>query len=759
MNQQQICGLTKGFVSGLLSLGASENILPLLAPENVVITEQEITLKNKAPGAQLYVYQGFTAPEVYQNRPATNSSVYFVGALMYSLLTGAAPADARVRQQQNVPLLSGNGPLESLINRAAELDFNRRIASLQQLWQEIGQVEAALSAPASPAAYYGQQQAAPAASAAPASGPAPAFAPAASAASASGPAPESPAFGQAGPVVPAASAPSVAAAPAEIQKEEPLTQAPAFGQAAGSGVEAAAPAAANKTAQPYVPAAAAAPESESPSAVEAQQAGFAAATPASTAPAPVAEVAPAAFASESIAPVAESKKEEPYAPALEVPASNAAPYTPPLPGGPGAPVAAQAPSAAAVPQTVGTPAPAQQSAPSQAPAFVPSAGPNVQFSNSVAPPPYAPGQQASQQQAIQPQPAGYGGFPTQPGYPQYTGAAVQPPKKKGKAGLLVAGIIVVVLLLAVTIYSFVQGGRMDSGIEDGKYDQVVSAADATPWLKLFKKQEYQYAQARLLADEGEYEESIALLQGLGEFKDSQKLIEEVKYRQAVELMESGKLQQSAEILDEIYGYEDSADLLQSLTLYMDAEEMNDPIARYQAYLSLGDFLDSAEKAAAIIQEVYDTGVELYNAENFEGAAAYFAQVAGYENADFYLQVCNLYLEAALTSTHSQMRELYAQLTALSSNSGIDISNVILSDDFLLYYLEGSWYSGDGGGEFELDLYYGYYFSDYDITGTKYFNTKSILNEDDSTVVTFEFISLDEVRMNFWDGSSHIFTRQ
>lgn len=738
MNQQQICSLTKGFVSSLLSLGTSENILPLLAPENVVITEQEITLKNKAPGAQLYVYQGFSAPEVYQNRPATNSSVYFVGALMYSLLTGAAPADARVRQQQNAPLLSGNSPLEALINHAAELDFNRRIASLQQLWQEINQVEAALSAPASPAAYYGQQQAAPAA--------APAFVPAASAAPASGPQPESPALGQPEVAASAVSHSSAPAAPAaEIKKEEP--QAPGFGQTTTvAAVEEAAPLPEDKAEPPYVPApvveptAAVAPAGESPALGEAQQAGFAAGTP-------VPASSPA-----SVPPAAEGKKEEPYLPDLEVPASNAAPYAPPLQGGPGA--AAQPPLSAASavpPETAGVSAPSQQS---PAP-YAPSPGPNVQFSNSVAPPSYA----SQGQPATQPQPAAYGAYPAQQGYPQYSGVAAQPPKKKSKAGLLVAGIIVVVLLLAVTVYSLVQGSRMDSGFEEGKYEQVVSAANATPWLKLFKKQEYQYAQARLLADEGEYEESIALLQGLGEFEDSQDFIQEVKYRQAVELMESGKLQESAEILDEIYGYEDSADLFESLEIYMAAEEIEDPLARYLAYLSLGDFLDSAQKAEAAIKSVYDAGMELYNAEDFLNAAMYFKQATGYQDADLYLEACNIYLEAGLSYTDSQLRDLYAQLSALSSDSDIDLSNIFLSDDFLLYYLEGSWNSADGGGEFELNLYYGYYFSNYDITGTKYFNTKSILDVDDSTVVTFEFISLDEMRMNFWDGSSHIFTRQ
>lgn len=127
--------MTMRFVRELLPL-AKYDLNPLMTPQNVIIGDNSIFLWQK--GAERtsqppFAYEGYTAPEILQGYATPASTVYFIGAVMYTLLTGRRPPESSRRLATNRPIFEKPGTLQQVVNRMMEPYAQNRIQDLYQL--------------------------------------------------------------------------------------------------------------------------------------------------------------------------------------------------------------------------------------------------------------------------------------------------------------------------------------------------------------------------------------------------------------------------------------------------------------------------------------------------------------------------------------------------------------------------------------------------------------------------------------------------
>lgn len=128
-----VCERLLAFVNELLPLTAYD-INPLMRPDNLIISEDKITLKSEeAESTALEIYPGYSAPEIYQNAANLSSPVYFIGAIGALLINGQRPADSVLRMQNNQPMFTIPTPLQNVVNQAMEPYVQNRLQNLFQL--------------------------------------------------------------------------------------------------------------------------------------------------------------------------------------------------------------------------------------------------------------------------------------------------------------------------------------------------------------------------------------------------------------------------------------------------------------------------------------------------------------------------------------------------------------------------------------------------------------------------------------------------
>lgn len=130
--------MTLAFINELLGMGVYD-LNPLLTPENVIIGDGQIALKDKkikvAADAKREIYPGFSAPEAYKGEAGQPASVYFVGGMLFTLITGQRPPDALLRKEQQVPAFINGDTLQNIINQAMEPAQPARVQDLYALYE------------------------------------------------------------------------------------------------------------------------------------------------------------------------------------------------------------------------------------------------------------------------------------------------------------------------------------------------------------------------------------------------------------------------------------------------------------------------------------------------------------------------------------------------------------------------------------------------------------------------------------------------
>lgn len=121
-----------------------------------------------------------------------------------------------------------------------------------------------------------------------------------------------------------------------------------------------------------------------------------------------------------------------------------------------------------------------------------------------------------------------------------------------------------------------------------------------------------YAEGEALLAAGQYEEAIAVFEGLGDFKDSPYMVNKSQYKYGVELYEDGEFKKAMKV-----------------------------------FKALGDFRDSEAKLEACEEALRDrmftAAMALYDKKKYEEAMIAFKELGNYKDSEKYAKLCSLRL--------------------------------------------------------------------------------------------------------------------
>ncbi len=274
-----------------------------------------------------------------------------------------------------------------------------------------------------------------------------------------------------------------------------------------------------------------------------------------------------------------------------------------------------------------------------------------------------------------------------------------PEKEKGMKKGLLAACVGVALLLIFVGYSGIQKNKMERHFAQQEYSLVLEDAKAAPWLRKTKENEYLYSSGQVALQNGEEQKAREFFIKIKEFADAEELYQKTTYSMAEEFVRQDDLRQALECFESLGEYKESALWCQRIKEYTRAEEMpaDKLLEKHEIYTSLQDYFPIAQKhALAISEQFYTTAVDEYELGNFETALPYFLLAEGFEEADLYIDACELWELGTIGTEAAKM--CLPQLEALSEK--IDIAPVVLSNEFLVAYLQGRW-EGENGKGFTL----------------------------------------------------------
>ncbi len=140
MDPLQLASITGDFLTVLLSMESSTDLCSVLRPDNVLIVQNEIKLKELLPKEAFVPVSGFAAPEQYVAGNCERAPVYFVGALMYTLLYGKPPVDVRLRLSEGQDLALSTTVLTPVITRCLALYPGDRYADLRHILRDLNTI-------------------------------------------------------------------------------------------------------------------------------------------------------------------------------------------------------------------------------------------------------------------------------------------------------------------------------------------------------------------------------------------------------------------------------------------------------------------------------------------------------------------------------------------------------------------------------------------------------------------------------------------
>lgn len=253
-----------------------------------------------------------------------------------------------------------------------------------------------------------------------------------------------------------------------------------------------------------------------------------------------------------------------------------------------------------------------------------------------------------------------------------------------------------------------------------------------------------YEQASGVLAKGNYDEAKARFTELASagYKDSASLMLEADYRKAGGLLEGGDYDSANALYGALAekGYREAAEMrketqyrqaslwlanrdfvkaksaFESLAAlnYKDAEGQATE-AEYQiayGYLQNEDYPTAAgllgalaaanyKDSAQLLKEAdYDLAVAAYRQKDYVQAGEMFAALGSYEHSEDYLFLMGIMDKKYSTVDREAMQKLCARLAGLADID--DVGKFLQTDDFIYYWLEGSWKSADGKFYFMLN---------------------------------------------------------
>jgi hypothetical protein len=114
---------------------------------------------------------------------------------------------------------------------------------------------------------------------------------------------------------------------------------------------------------------------------------------------------------------------------------------------------------------------------------------------------------------------------------------------------------------------------------------------------------------------------------------------------------------------------------------------------------LGDYRDSAALRDQVKDaEAYNTAQDYYHMTDYKDAQSAFESLKGYKDSEKYLELIEAHGKFIFDQAddYADMKTLYYDLTNMGSLE--DSATLLNSNEFMLFRMEGTWFSYDGGTE-------------------------------------------------------------
>ena len=222
--------------------------------------------------------------------------------------------------------------------------------------------------------------------------------------------------------------------------------------------------------------------------------------------------------------------------------------------------------------------------------------------------------------------------------------------------LSVLGLAGVALLVIFVLLPLFRYNKATSLLENKQYDESIALFESLGEYRdaPVMVQEATYQKAGYLLDQGRYDDAIDLFTSLDDYRDSQEMIREANYRKAGKLLEDQEFEPAIALFETLLDYKDSTEL-QKEAKYQYARQYVEEGGYYYAselYAELAGYKDSA---SLLMQSNYQLAIVYYENGFFELALELLNTMPGHENSAHYVMVSTIMLELQGTwekDTHS-----------------------------------------------------------------------------------------------------------
>lgn len=248
---------------------------------------------------------------------------------------------------------------------------------------------------------------------------------------------------------------------------------------------------------------------------------------------------------------------------------------------------------------------------------------------------------------------------------QVKGTTIEKSGKKIKKSLIIGIAVGIGVLVAVglTLFAFV--------IPNTKYNKAVE-----------------------LSENGKFNEALEVFSKLGNYKNSEEMIQKMYYDKACDYMDEGLYVEAIGMFNEHNDYSNSQELKQECQNWLDYEEAAAlfDAGNYEQAKSMFVALNNFEESRQFVRDCrvrldYTEATELFKAGDYQAAKSLFENAAGYEDSESLALVCECKInyDAAIEKMgaeeyHSAL-ELLEGIEKYIADSGLDFSIFMDKDEF------------------------------------------------------------------------------
>lgn len=266
-------------------------------------------------------------------------------------------------------------------------------------------------------------------------------------------------------------------------------------------------------------------------------------------------------------------------------------------------------------------------------------------------------------------------------------------------------------------------------IDDESYMRAEDVLQRVPQFYKDSQQLFEYTEAAVLLEKGDYKEAKGVFEQLGKYKDAPDKVLEASYGFAKELLNDGKYQDAKELLEDLGGYKDAENLMNEADLikvqswleegklddaekelkrlielgYDKAKELLPDIDYHRALgyiesdkklealkilLSLDDYEDTNQVLETLKKDVYDEAVKMVNEKSVGAASSRFSLLSGYHDANDYLELIDLLYKVTKSYWNEFTYSDYQKLVGFKHL--FNIGEYYMTNGAIYYFLEGRW---------------------------------------------------------------------